>query len=136
MHKAGLIRHRLQILLLLITLHSVLVGLGLIILPPQWMHFFGYDGYDGRFFQMQGGVFHVVIGLVYLLAGLNPDRFRNFTIFAIFAKGSATFFLITYYFFLEPVWLVLISGLSDGLMCGALFYLLKLYSSALTTLPK
>ena len=51
----------LRIFLALVALHSFCVGLGLIIMPFEYFTFFGYEGYQGLFFKVQGGVFHIVM---------------------------------------------------------------------------
>ena len=35
----------------------------------------------------------------------------------IVAKAVATVFLLVYFVFMEPIWVVLASGIGDGLMC-------------------
>ena len=104
-----------------VTLHSVATGLGLIFAPPSLLEFFGYRGYHGRFFQVQGGVFHLVMALAYLLAAHKPERYPGLIILTVAAKTIATCFLLSYYFLLEPVWIILVSGIGDGLMGFTVF---------------
>jgi len=47
-------------LLLIFVLHTSAVAIGLFLLPPQYLGFFGLEGYQGRFFQSQAGIFHLV----------------------------------------------------------------------------
>jgi hypothetical protein len=37
-------------------------------------------------------------------------------------KALATVFLISYFFLFEMIWMILISGLTDGLMCIAVYW--------------
>lgn len=103
----------LNILLWLIAIHSLGVGLVLIVLSPSALELFGYVGYSGRFFQMQGGVFHVVMVIFYLLAARAlPDTTLVDAIVAV--KLMAAVFLVSYYLFFEPISVIMLSGLADG----------------------
>jgi hypothetical protein len=106
----------LKIFLVLVALHSFLVGMGLIFIPLDLYEFFGFKGYYGSFFKIQGGVFHIVMCGAYVPAALNPVRNRIMIRFAIFAKFIATVFLVGYALFVEMVWMVLASGIFDFLM--------------------
>jgi hypothetical protein len=103
-------------LLWLVALHSFLVGIGLVLLPPTAMPFFGLQPFVEKFFPVQGGVFHLVMCLVYLLGAVNPERFDNLIILAIIAKFMAAAFLTLYYVLGSQVWMVLLSAVGDGLM--------------------
>jgi hypothetical protein len=111
----------LTVFLWLVTIHSSLVGLFLIFMPDSWLHFFGYTGYHRSFFQAQGGIFHLVMALIYGCAARNPVRERNLVILSICAKAVATVFLLSYYLLLETIWIVLLSAIGDGLMGLILF---------------
>ena len=106
----------LRIFLYLIALHSFCVGLGLIIIPFEYFSFFGFEGYQGNFFRIQGGVFHIVMCGAYLPAAINPVRNNLLMRFSIFAKFAATVFLLSYCLFVESVWMVLASGGMDFIM--------------------
>jgi hypothetical protein len=106
----------LKIFLWLVAIHSCLVGIFLIILPEPWLAFFGYTGYRRSFFQVQGGVFHIVMAITYAWAARNPLREQTLVIITICAKGLATVFLLLYYLSIEPIWIVLLSALGDLLM--------------------
>jgi hypothetical protein len=99
-----------------VAIHSFLVGLFLIILPESWLTFFGYIGYRRTFFQVQGGVFHLVMALTYVCAARDPLREQTLLIISIFAKGFATVFLFLYYLLIETVWIVFVSAVGDVLM--------------------
>ena len=50
-----------RIYMWLVALHSFCVGLALILLPLEYFPLFGFRGYEGTFFKIQGGVFHMVM---------------------------------------------------------------------------
>ena len=70
-------RKRLVALLILVGLHSYVVGLGLILMPVTALPIFGLEVVTEKFFPVQGGVFHVVMGTAYILSGVGLDRFRG-----------------------------------------------------------
>ncbi|MBU0529818.1 hypothetical protein KKF86_08710 [bacterium] len=61
----------LVITLWLVTAHSLLAGLGMILLPIDWIAYFNITPSEHRFFITQGGVFHIVMALAYGMAALN-----------------------------------------------------------------
>ena len=119
-------RSRLSLILVLIAIHSFVAGLGLIIRPAMLMKFFGFSNDYERFFPTQGGVFHVVMAIGYTMAALNVDYYRCLIYFSIIVKIIATIFLFIYYFVMDSKWIVLASGIGDGLM--ALLIFLALFS--------
>lgn len=112
----------LRIFLGLVALHSFCVGLGLIILPLEYFSFFGYEGYQGSFFKIQGGVFHIVMCGAYVPAALDPRKYIILVRFSIFAKFIATVFLLSYVLFAGMIWMVLVSGIMDFIMGGILLW--------------
>ena len=117
----------LSLLLWLFTVHSAMVGIALILIPFQLLEFFGYFGYSGIFFKIQGGVFHVVMAVAYGLAAINLERAHFVIVFIIAAKSMATLFLLTYYFWIEPIWTVSFSALGDGAMAAVLYLIYNKY---------
>jgi len=115
-------RSRLALILVLVAIHSICVGIGLIIRPAELMQLFGFGKCYERFFPTQGGVFHIVMAVGYLMAAHNVDQYRCLAIFSIIVKIMATIFLFTYFVVVEKIWLVLLSGIGDGLM-GLVIYL-------------
>lgn len=113
----------LRIFLALVAFHSIGVGLGLILIPLDRFGFFGFEGYQGNFFKIQAGVFHLVMCLAYVPAAVNPLKNRLLIRFAILAKFTATLFLFAYAALVEMVWMVLVSGILDSLMGGILLWL-------------
>jgi hypothetical protein len=100
----------------LVALHSFCVGLALIIIPLEYFSLFGYEGYQGTFFKIQGGVFHIVMCGAYIPAALDPRKYIILVRFSVFAKFIATVFLLSYVLFSEMVWMVLLSGIMDFIM--------------------
>ncbi len=107
---------RLRLLLGAVALHSFMVGLGLIFVPPELMQRFGYGPFQERFFAVQAGVFHFVMVTMYALPGWRPERWEPLVELAIIAKSIAFLFLVIYYTFVDTIWVVLFSGLADGAM--------------------
>ena len=120
-------RTLLTVLLYLISLHSFCVGLALIILPLSTLEFFGYEGYAGNFFKAQGGVFHIVMSIIYLVAARDVDKNRILIYLTLTAKFIATVFLLGYYMIFEQIWMVLVSGIGDFLMGICVLMLWRAY---------
>jgi len=119
-----------QLALYLISLHSLLVGLALIVLPFGALSWFGFTIDPYRFFSTQGGVFHIVMSLAYYLAGRTPLREKSLLIFIILAKWMAFFFLAVYFLFVEMVPVIAFSAVSDGFMgLIVMMFFLELYST-------
>jgi hypothetical protein len=106
----------LRIFLWLVAIHSFCVGLGLMLIPLEYYDFFGFGNYQGSFFKIQAGIFHMVLVIAYVFAARDPVKYRVLILFSILAKFIATLFLIGYSFFAEMVWMVLVSGIADFLM--------------------
>lgn len=118
----------LSALLYLIALHSLVVGIVLVVIPFSGLEFFGYHDYHGSFFRVQGGIFHIVMAMIYSLAAWDPGRYRILVILTILAKFAATLFLFSYYFFAENIWMVIVSGAGDlimGILVAALLFKLQ-----------
>ncbi len=120
-------RSRLVFVLLLIAVHSFLVGIGLIARPAMLMRFFGFGPCLERFFPTQGGVFHVAMAIGYAMAAVNVDKFRCLIYFSIIVKTLATVYLFIYYSVLNSLWIILASGIGDGIMALAIFLSLLFY---------
>jgi hypothetical protein len=106
----------LSIFLWLIGIHSFTVGIGLIFIPPSFLSNFGLVNYTESFFQAQGGVFHIVMSVAYVMAGLNLEKSVRLIQFIIAVKIIAFIFLIIYFLFVLSAWLILVSAIGDGLM--------------------
>ena len=109
---------RLTLLFWLIALHSFLVGWLLILHPAGLIDILGFKPIDNDFFPVQGGVFHVLMSILYLAVARRREGYRWIINFSILVKSGALVFLLSYYFFMEPIFMVLISGIVDGIMAG------------------
>ena len=107
---------RLRLLLSLVAVHSAVVGLGLIWQPAGLFARLGYTPVGEPFFPVQGGVFHIVMAIGYLLASRDLVGNRCLTAFAIVVKAAATLFLLTYWLVANRLTVVLLSGIGDGVM--------------------
>lgn len=115
--------NNLKIILLLTSLHTLCIGIALIVLPDNLMSLFGFTELDGRFFRTQGGVFHLLMAFGYYFAAVDIPNCRNFIKFIIIIKFSATVFLVIYYLFIDPTIVILLSGVVDFLIGLTIFYL-------------
>ncbi|MCB0283035.1 MAG: hypothetical protein H6627_00270 [Calditrichae bacterium] len=115
----------LKIFLYLVAVHSFLVGVNLIVFPTDWMQLFGFGTITENFFKVQGGVFHIVMAVAYVLAGWRPIEYKILIVFSIAAKFLATAFLFSYFLIINPAWMILISGFGDFSMAMILLYLYK-----------
>lgn len=106
----------LRIVLQLIALHSFMVGVGLMLMPTNLMDYLGFNECTERFFPTQGGVFHIVMAIGYLMAASKSSKYECMIIFSIIVKMCATIFLLVYYIFIAQTWMILFSGITDCLM--------------------
>lgn len=111
----------------LIALHSIGFGISLIILPISVISFFGFQLAE-KFFAVQGGVFHIVVSLAYIMAALDLRRASKLIILSCTAKFMATVFLLSYYFFVRHIFMVIFSGIADFLMGMTILILYLLYA--------
>jgi len=102
----------LRLVLWLIAIHSICYGIGLIIFPSSVFAFFGFT-LPQKFFADQGGVFHLIISAVYILAALDLPNASRMIFLTCFTKFSATIFLFAWYFFGLQSWIILVSGIGD-----------------------
>lgn len=103
-----------RILVLLISLHSVAVGVGLLAIAVTGP-LFGFGAVTPAFFAHQGGAFHLVVGAGYWLEYRSSRTVR----FLLLAKGSATVFLVGATLLTSVPWLVPLSALGDFAMGAA-----------------
>ena len=115
-------KYHLPFLLTLISIHSFFVGVGLILFPGELMEYIGFQFVHERFFQVQGGVFHILLSICYILPVISYNNFKSLVIFSIIAKISATVFLFIYFLFFDSILCVLLSGFGDCTMAVLLLY--------------
>ena len=96
---------------LLVSLHSFLLGLCLLFGTEWILAFAGWGHVDQLFFPRQSGVFHFIFA-----AGYWWEYRRHGTIgLLVLAKSCAVVFLLIMYS-TEEAWAVPVSGVIDGLM--------------------
>ena len=101
-----------RILIVLIALHSYMVGAMLFAVPDWALRFGGWDGIQPIFFGRQAGVFHFALATAYLIEYF---RYRGIATL-LTAKSIAVAFLLGTWLLSSQPWAVLISGVGDGLM--------------------
>ncbi|MDH3356123.1 MAG: hypothetical protein OEM06_01540 [Desulfobacteraceae bacterium] len=106
----------------LVAIHSLGMGLILISQPAVLMKFAGFNPDCDHFFPTQGGVFHLLMFVVYLMGATHIEKYHHFIVFSIFVKAVATFFLMIYCFAAEFKWVIFLSGIGDGVM-GLMIFL-------------
>ncbi len=116
----------LSVFLWLVAIHSILVGIGLLLVPPSFLNYFGLQNYKESFFQAQGGAFHLVVSIAYCMAAIAPHRSSQLINFIISLKLLAFAFLIIYFIFVLQSWLILVSGVADGMMGIMVLFLFRL----------
>jgi len=117
----------LSTVLWLVALHSIAMGLALIVQPALLMKLSGFSSECERFFPAQGGVFHILMAVAYIMGATNIEKYYYLTVFSIIVKGLATLFLMIYCFAVEFKWIVLLSGIGDGVMGLMIFLALQNY---------
>ena len=116
----------LSTVLWLVAIHSIIMGLALITQPVILMEWSGFrSGYE-RFFPAQGGVFHLLMAVAYVMGAMNSKKYHYLIVFSIIVKVVATTFLLIYCFMVEFKWTILIFGLVDGVM-GAMIFIALAY---------
>lgn len=113
----------LKYFLYLVAVHSLIVGVNLLYFSSDLLQTFGFNSLNEPFFKFQGGVFHLVMVVAYLLAAIDPVKNKMIVIFSIIAKFMATIFLFVFYSFYDTSIIVLLSGISDLVMGIIIYYL-------------
>jgi hypothetical protein len=106
------------ILIILIALHSIIVGIMLMFFAEWAVRFAGWAGAEPIFFIWQAGAFHFVLATGYLVEYF---RWRSISILLI-AKTIAFVFLIGGSFLADTPWSVWFSGCADGAMALVAFF--------------
>ena len=114
-------------ILWLVAVHSILMGLALIFQPAILMEWSGFkSGYE-RFFPAQGGVFHLLMAVAYSLGATDSRKYHFLIVFSVIVKAVATVFLIVYCITVEFKWIILASGIGDGVMGTSIFIAFRRY---------
>jgi hypothetical protein len=110
---SGWDRERMEgILVVLIALHSVVVGLFLVLAPEWGARSFGFGPVQPLFFARQAGAFHFVAATAYLVEYF---RYRGVLLLVV-TKSVAVLFLLLMSALDAVPWVVPLSGVADGLM--------------------
>lgn len=109
-------RKRLRLVLIIMAIHSFFIGIGLVIQLPMIMDLFGLGHIEQPFFPAQGGIFHVLMAVAYITAALRPEGNGTLINFIIVVKITATVFLFFYFTFIQNIWMILFSGICDGIL--------------------
>jgi hypothetical protein len=129
-YKKALLNHPdklLSTVLVLVAIHSLVMGLTLIAQPAVLMEFAGFSPDCEHFFPAQGGVFHLLMFVVYLMGATHIEKYHYFIVFSIFVKAVATFFLTIFCFTVEFKWIVFSSGIADCVMGLMIFWAFQYY---------
>ena len=113
-------------ILWLVAIHSICFGISLVILPVRYIELFGFQLTE-KFFPDQGGVFHLVVAVIYIWAALDLENSFKLIVLSCTAKYVATIFLLSYFFFADHKFMVIFSGLADFLMGLTIMILYILY---------
>ena len=114
-----------RLVLIIIALHSLILGLGLILFPRALIPLFGFGVPAENFFFLQSGMFYCIMAIAYAMLGLWPERKEGLMLLTFFAKFLTTIFLLSFYFLSGGAWTLLLSALLDFIMGLAIlwFYL-------------
>lgn len=104
-----------RVLVVLIALHSLVVGLFLTFATVWGARFGGFPEPVPLFFPRQAGAFHFVVAAIYLVEYF---RYRGVGLL-VMTKSIAVVFLFLSTAFCGVPWLVPLSGVGDGLMAVA-----------------
>ena len=99
-------------IIILISLHSFGFGIALLWAPAWGLKFAGWENVQPLFFAHQGGAFHIVVAVAYLI---EYYRYRGILVL-LTAKSIATLFLFGSALLGEHAWVVPFSGAVDFLM--------------------
>lgn len=110
----------LRVILLLVGLHSIILG-GVIYFytVPFHQFFFSVDP-DNLFFIKQSGVFLFLAGLFYLSPVLDMKRYKLFIVLVVFSKITAVAFLLRNALQTPSPQMIYLAALGDGLMAVTL----------------
>ena len=122
----------LVITLWLIAVHSIGIGIGMILFPTDWISYFEIKPAEHRFFITQGGVFHLVMAVAYGMAASNVKANSILIMFSISVKFIATLFLLSYFIFVNQFGIIFLSAISDFCMGLVVLLLSRKYKIELS----
>ena len=104
-----------RVVILAVGIHSVVLGVALLIRPLWLLALLGWDGLEGSFFPAQSGLFLVLLGSGYLAAAW----VRAYIWLLLGSKVGAVVFLVCAYALGAAPPIVLLSAALDGAMAVA-----------------
>jgi hypothetical protein len=118
---------------LLISLHSFILGLAMAFQPTRTLNLFGWDYQGSMFFPTQTGVFLALFGILFLIFIF----YRRLIWFIIVIKSAAVVFLLSQYCILGPAapGTILLAAVFDGLM-GASVATILIWQAYTTKKPQ
>lgn len=128
-------KKHLSIVLWLVALHSFSMGVGLIVQPVALINFLGFGPICENFFPAQGGAFHILMGIAYLMGACNVEKYHSLIVFSIIVKTGAALFLMLYCIIADFKWFILFCAAIDATMGLLIFLSLLAYLSS-NHLPK
>lgn len=105
-----------RILITLIGLHSVVLGVLMLVQPGWVLGLMGFPAGIPIFFPSQSGIFLVILGISYLLALAEPAFIKIILI----SKAGAVGFLVAHAAFLGAPSIVWAAAAGDGVMLAVL----------------
>ncbi len=110
----------LRVTLLLVGLHSVVLGVIVYFFTSQFYQFFFSVDPDNFFFIKQSGLFLFLEGLFYLIPLIDMKHYQLVIVVIIFSKAVAATFLIGNAYMTPAPPVLYLAALGDGLMAMAL----------------
>jgi hypothetical protein len=117
----------LSMVLWLVAILSIAIGVALITQPVFLMEWLGFGSEHEPFFPAQGGVFHLLMSVAYLLGAMDSQKYYVLIIFSIIVKAGAALFLFIYCLTIEFKWVILTFGIVDGVVGLTIFSALRHY---------
>ncbi|NCO37421.1 MAG: hypothetical protein COZ06_27455 [Armatimonadetes bacterium CG_4_10_14_3_um_filter_66_18] len=108
-------------LILLIGVHSCLLGVGMLFVPRVMLRTFGFGEQTSLFFPSQSGVFLLIIGVLHLRALVKP----SFVEVIVVSKALAVLFLAVHAVFLGVPPIIWAAGAGDAAMPAAVIIALR-----------
>lgn len=109
-----------KLLIVLVAVHSVVLGIALLFMPFTTLRLFGWETGGQIFFPSQSGVFLILLGGAYFAALWH----RPFAWLLVVSKGVAVLFLVTHYLLGTGPAVLLAAAFFDGLMGAAVLVVL------------
>jgi hypothetical protein len=110
----------LRVTLLLVGIHSVMIGVTIYFFTvPFYKFFFSIDP-DNYFFVKQSGLFMFLMGLFYLIPAKNIKHYKLLIALVVFSKVTAVAFLLKNAHLTPSPPVIYLAALGDGLMATAI----------------